>query len=180
MTPLRAFANRAVMLFRRSAIEAELADEIRGHLEMQADDHRRRGMTADQARHAALRDFGGVDQTKERYRDRYRFVPMEDLVQDLRYGIRALRKTPGFTAIAVLTLALGIGANTAIFTLINALVLRTLPVRQPEQLVELLNRFPGEPRVNGYGWKHYEYFSRWEPCVLGSRRRGFIAFPGER
>lgn len=83
---------------------------------------------------------------------------MSGLLQDLRYGIRMLAKNPGFSTVAVVTLALGIGANTAIFSLINTLMLRMLPVRDPGQLVELLHRYPGEPRVNGFSWQSYEHF----------------------
>ena len=83
---------------------------------------------------------------------------LETMWQDVRYAARTLRRSPGFTAVAVLSLALGIGANTAIFTLINALMLRSLPVSHPEQLVELLSRYPGEPRLSSFSWRHYEHF----------------------
>src|SRR5882724_178630 len=82
---------------------------------------------------------------------------LDDLRSDIRYAMRTLVKNPGFTTVAVVTLALGIGATTAIFSLINTLMLRTLPVREPEQLVELLFKYPGDPRVNSYSLKDYEY-----------------------
>src|ERR1700689_485885 len=84
--------------------------------------------------------------------------PLEQLCQDLRYAARMMRRAPGFTAIAVLSLALGIGANTAIFSLIDTLMLRKLPVRQPEQLVEFLSQYPGEPPLNAFSQQSYEYF----------------------
>src|SRR6266404_6229169 len=78
--------------------------------------------------------------------------------QDTSYALRMMRRSPGFTTVAVLSLGLGIGANTAIFSLINTLMLRTLPVREPGQLVELLRRFPDEPALNAFSWGTYEYF----------------------
>lgn len=81
---------------------------------------------------------------------------LEKLAQDTRYALRMMRRTPGFTAVAVLSLALGIGANTAVFSLIDALMLRLLPVREPQRLVELLQKYPGEPRGNGY-WSPQSY-----------------------
>jgi predicted permease len=83
---------------------------------------------------------------------------IETTWQDARYAARTLRRSPGFTAVAVLSLALGIGANTAIFSLLNTLMLRSLPVSHPEQLVELLSRYPGEPRMSTFSWRHYEHF----------------------
>ena len=80
------------------------------------------------------------------------------LTQDVRYALRMMRRAPGFTAIALLSLGLGIGANTAIFSLIHTLMLRLLPVRDPQQLVELLNKYPGEPHVNGFSWQSYLHF----------------------
>ena len=86
------------------------------------------------------------------------WTSLETLRQDVRYALRMMRRTPGFTSVAILSLALGIGANTAIFTLINSLMLRMLPVRAPEQLVELLEKYPGEPRGSYFSWASYEYY----------------------
>jgi len=137
MMRLRMLLNRTLMALRRKRIEADLDDEIRSHLEMAEDDHRLSGMNASQARRAALRSFGGVDQVKERYRDRYRFSRTETIIQDLAYSARTLRKNPSFSAVAILTLALGIGANTAIFSLLNSLMLKTLPVKEPDRLMQV-------------------------------------------
>jgi putative ABC transport system permease protein len=95
---------------------------------------------------------------KDRMRDLGWMNVFESSWQDVRYAARTLRRSPGFTAVAVVSLALGIGANTAIFTLINTLMLRSLPVSHPEQLVELLSAYPGEPRTNAFWWRHYEHF----------------------
>ena len=149
MSKLRVFFFRLRGLFLKRNLEQELADEIQSHLEMQIEDNQRLGMGTDEARYAALRKFGGVEQVKETYRDRRGLPFVETFLRDLGYGARMLRRTPVITTVAILSLALGIGANTALFSVVDAVLLKTLPVTEPEQLV-LFEWQAGRPfRING-------------------------------
>jgi putative ABC transport system permease protein len=144
MTRLRVFFHRLLGLFLKRKLERELEEEIRSHLEMQIEDNLRQGMSPEDARRAARLSFGGVEQVKEAYRDKSRLGWIESLWLDLRYGVRMLLKKPGFTLMAVLTLSLGIGANTAIFSVVNMFIFRPLPVERPDELAAVFVRDEGE------------------------------------
>ncbi|MBI3406178.1 MAG: ABC transporter permease [Acidobacteria bacterium] len=131
--------------------ESDLEEEIQAHLQMSANDHVGRGKSTKDAQHSAEKEFGNVGLVKEITREAWGLRWLENFFQDARYGLRQLRRNPGFTAVAVLTLGLGIGANTAIFTLINAVQLKSLPVPKPEELVQLQWSVPLVENSKGSG-----------------------------
>jgi len=135
MTLRRELAKLRALFPRQKPVD-DLAEEIHAHLAMEEQDNLERGMAPDEAHYAALRQFGNVTLAQERSGEVWRWNSLEILWRDVRFVLRMLFKNPGFTAVVVLSLALGIGANTAIFSLMNAVMLRKLPVRNPEQLVQ--------------------------------------------
>ena len=168
-----------VTLFRRPKTMDELEEEIRTHLQMEGQENLESGMSPEEAWHAALRRFGNVTLAQQESREMWVWNGVEALKQDLGFGLRQVIRSPGFTAVAVVTLALGIGANTAIFQLLDAVRLRSLPVKNPEELTLIHladlrgkrgSQETGYPALNNPLWEyirdHQTAFSQmlaWEP-----------------
>ena len=145
-------------LFRKEEMERELEDELRFHLEREAEQNLRNGMNPEDAHYAALKSFGPIERSKEECRDARGVRLFEEFLQDLRYGKRLLAKNPGVTLIAIVTLALGIGANTAIFSVVNAFLLRPLPYGDPDRLVMVDSQHRGQSI--GVSFADYEDWRR--------------------
>jgi macrolide transport system ATP-binding/permease protein len=151
--PFHMFCRRLTALFRRQRLEGDLDEELRSHLEMAVELNRRKGMTAEDARREAMKSFGGIEQTKEIYRDQRGLPMIESTLQDLRFGLRMLRRSPGFSILAILCLTLGIGANAAVFSWVEGILFRPYPaVTHQEQLLALTGTARGESEPTGISW----------------------------
>lgn len=154
---MRQFWSKLRRAARRRLLDEELAEEMRAHADLMADDNRARGLTAEEARAAARRDFGNITAVQERACDAWRFPSFESLLRDLRYGLRAVRHAPGFSLVIILTLALGIGVNTAIFSVVYAVLLRPLPYPSGERLV-ILGENAGKATGISVTWINFQHW----------------------
>jgi macrolide transport system ATP-binding/permease protein len=153
---LRIFVHRLAALFRRRRLEDDLDDELRSHLEMAVELNLSKGMSPEDARREALRGFGGVEQTKELYRDQRGLPMLETTLQDLRFGLRLLRRSPGFSILAILCLTLGIGANAAVFSWIEGILFRPYPaVAHQQRLLALAGTARGEVDATALSWPDF-------------------------
>lgn len=155
MSQLRAWWQRMRGFFGKRAGE-EFSAELENHLQLQIEENLRAGMSLEEARRAALIQSGGIEQAKQAYRERESLPWLETLCQDIRFGWRMLRKSPGFTAVAVLTLGIGIGANTAIFSFVDALFLKPLAVPKPEQLERVYAKGPSGHYGAGFSFPEFQ------------------------
>lgn len=165
----RAWGVRLSGMFNKERRDRELAEELESHLQMHVEDNLRSGMTAEEARRRALIELGGLEAAKEECRSRRGGPAVENLLRSLRYALRTLRRDPGFTSVAVLTLALGVGATTAIFSVVYATLFEPLPYPKPDQLVMVWSK--ADQRRNSVSaddyleWKHrsksFQYLEAW-------------------
>jgi len=160
-------------LFQRTAVTQEIDQELHFHLEQQMEKYLRAGLTPEQARRRVRLEFGGLAQIKGDCQEARGVSFVEHIGQDVRYALRMFGRTPGFTAVVVITLALGIGANTAVFSLINAALLKMLPVKDPEQLVQFIKIRPTDGEIDGFSYPEFERFQRETQTFSG-----LLAFAG--
>src|SRR5579862_1584203 len=154
---MRRFLSRLANLFRGGRAESELTREIEAHLALLQEDFERRGLPSEEARLAAKREYGGVEQAKELHRAERSFVWIEQFFKDIRYGWSNLRRNPGFTLVAVTALALGIGVNATIFGIYNAVALKQLPLRDPGRVMRVKRWFGSNSYAYKYTFAYPEY-----------------------
>lgn len=150
MDLIRILLSRSLAFLCRRKLDEDLDEELRSHIDLAAEEHLKRGMPEQVARTTALREFGGVIQTKERYRVQRGLPVLEVLGQDLSFGLRQLLRSPGFSGVCLLTLCLGIGVNAAVFSVIQAVILRPLPYHDPNRLMHLT-----DPQDGGILYKDF-------------------------
>jgi putative ABC transport system permease protein len=177
MRVLRAWIARLSGLFKQDQRDRELDEELESHLQLHIDDGVRDGLSYEEARRRAVLRLGGIEPTKERYRDRRGIPAVETLARDLRYAVRVLRKRPGFATAAIVVLALGIGANTAILSVVHAVLLRPLPYPDPDRVVFVWHvppqaGFPGRTRFSVSPANYYD----WEDQSRSFERMALIRF----
>ena len=177
MTRMRVLVKRLLASVRWRRMDGELREEIASHLAEAAEEYARKGMSPEEARHAALRSFGGVTQTEQAHREVRAFAWLDDLRQDLRYSVRSFARNRGFTAVAILTLALGIGANATMFTLLDAVVFKPLPVPAPHELFTFSENGPeGAADASGGTGRFLRFsYGRFERLQRALGPRGSIA-----
>lgn len=170
-------------LWRRPRMESEMDAELRFHIEARANDLAARGVTSDEALRRALAEFGAVDRAKEECRDANGANLVEGFIQDLRYGLRVLRKKPAVSAVALLSLGLGIGANSTVFSIVDSALLRPWPVADPERLVEIRTNWPKEPDFDASSYPDFRDMAGQIPAFSGAvaygDRGGFISRDGQ-
>lgn len=183
MNSLRKLRSRLHALFRKDALDARMNDEMRSHIEMQTEENLAAGMSSDEARRTAFKQFGGVNSVQEKCREQRSLNWLANLGQDIHYGVRMLRKNPGFTVLAIATLALGIGATSAVFTVANALLLKPLPWPDSERVVSvweanLTKGVPQAPMAAGQfedarrELKSFSALAAWSPTAINLASEG--------
>lgn len=176
---LRILWSRCIATFHENKLDAEFDDEVHAHIDLATEENLRRGMRKEDARKAALIAFGGVTQTRERYRTGRGLPYVGQLARDLRFTVRQLRKSPGFTAVAVATLALGIGAVASVFSVVNTVLLKPFPFRDPGRLV-VMREVVEEARKQVPAWPfNYRHFVRLKKEAKTLDGAAIFSTPGE-